>query len=115
MSKKQAEQSAAEVCLRTLGDFPNVAKDKYTIQVYRGGQVHIATRKLKESNSKYTYSLLQSIIASLGHQFPHFCYKEVTKGEATSTKSLCYFEGKTFESAECDSIIDAKCLAAAEA
>ena len=36
MTKKQAEQSASEMCLRALGDFPAVSDDKYTIQIYKG-------------------------------------------------------------------------------
>jgi len=39
MTKKQAEQSASEVCLRALGDFPAVSsEDQYTIQIYKGGK-----------------------------------------------------------------------------
>lgn len=38
-SKRQAEQSAAEVCLRSLGQFPKVPKDQHTIQVWKGGKL----------------------------------------------------------------------------
>lgn len=44
-SKKQAEQSAAEVCLRTLGHFPQIKKNEYTIQVWKGGKL-AAPRKV---------------------------------------------------------------------
>lgn len=38
-SSRQAEQSAAEACLRSLGQFPDVPKDQYTIQVWNGGKL----------------------------------------------------------------------------
>ena len=38
-NKKQAEISAAEVCLRSLGYLPSVSLDKYVIQPYRGGRI----------------------------------------------------------------------------
>jgi len=111
MSKKQAEQSAAEVCLRSLGDFPDVPKDKYTIQVYRGGQVHLQARRQERTAKAYHYSLLQGFIASLGHQFPQYCYKETSSGH----EAVCYFEGKMFQSGTAENLIDAKNRAAFEA
>jgi len=40
-SKRQAEQSASEVCLRSIGQFPGVPKDQYTIQVWSGGKLAV--------------------------------------------------------------------------
>lgn len=47
-SKKQAEQSASEVCLRALGNFPAVSKDKYTIQVWTGGKLAVPQGQAKK-------------------------------------------------------------------
>jgi len=47
-SKKQAEQSASEVCLRSIGQFPAVPKDQYTIQVWRGGKLAVPASVAKK-------------------------------------------------------------------
>lgn len=52
MSKKQAEQSASEVCLRALGDFPAVTEDKYTIQIYKGGKSNPPKSKVNKEVNK---------------------------------------------------------------
>ena len=47
-SKRQAEQSASEVCLRSIGQFPQVPKDKYTIQIWKGGKLAIPAPVVKK-------------------------------------------------------------------
>jgi len=47
-SKRQAEQSASEVCLRSIGQFPQVPKDQYTIQVWTGGKLAIPASAAKK-------------------------------------------------------------------
>merc|ERR1711973_22918 len=47
-SKRQAEQSASEVCLRSIGQFPAVSKDQYTIQVYHGGKLAVPASLAKK-------------------------------------------------------------------
>ena len=88
LSKKQAEQSASEVCLRSLGDFPAVSKEKYTIQVYKGGQVHQQVKK-RDGGSKYLSTLLQLIVGNLGLQFPQYRFMETVDG--MYCEKLCDF------------------------
>jgi len=50
-SKKQAEQSASEVCLRSIGQFPALPKDQYTIQVWKGGKLAVPPSLAKKQEA----------------------------------------------------------------
>lgn len=96
VSRKQAEQSAAEVCLRKIGDFPQVEKDKYTIQVYKGGKIHNPVSHV--AYNKTVASLLQVCAGIFNFHYPTYRFKEILDGESKKYKSLLLFEGKMFES-----------------
>jgi len=107
LSKKQAEQSAAEMCLRSLGDFPAVPQDQYTIQPYRGGRVNLMTKNQSRGSNtlkKYIPPLLQFVTNNIGLRFPMYYSKEIKdeNGVITSRQGACTLEGKIFESSSTD-------------
>ena len=51
VNKKQAETSAAEVCLRSLGYLQSISPESYVVQPYRGGRVIYGNLKPKSAPS----------------------------------------------------------------
>jgi len=106
MTRRQAEQSAAEVCLRTLGDFPAVEKDKYVIQVYRGGQVHVPGKNAQNMGHGLAapnedrgpmYGFFSMCAGNLNLQYPMLAYKKDESGETPTYVCALTVEGKTFQ------------------
>lgn len=86
-TQRQAELSAAEVCLRCLGCLPPVDdEDKFIIQPYRGGY-------WGEMQPRY-HALLANVLKDFGFQGPKLRVKATGKG---TKKNLHEFLlGKTF-------------------
>lgn len=94
-TKRQAEQSSAEVCLRELGYlqyFTN--EDQFTIQRYKGGHsVNFAPNNIPRA--KICTTLLNIIAGQYAMQIPTCHAKEV---QGKQYVGVCYFDGKLFES-----------------
>ena len=74
LGKKTAQHTAAEVCLRTLGDLPDVPRDQYTIQPYRGGKTR--DNGLEKPPPQPMFSLLCHCLSDRHHPSPIVTYKE---------------------------------------
>ena len=76
LTRKQVEQSASEICLRSLGYLPAaVLDDNYTIQPYKGGHSNALSGK-KGTQNKAISALLQVVNSQIGLQFPEYGIQE---------------------------------------
>lgn len=75
-NKRQAEISAAEVCLRSLGYLPSVSPEMHAVQPYRGGKViHF---NLKPKSAVALISDIQQV----------FCFSKIVARAKVIVKSM---------------------------